>query len=223
MKNEIEDKLRHLLAGNQIIDEPRATYLLVECRKLLERDKSMKKKLPALEFYCNWALHVQLSRAGAQAFLAMINPILTVNANLDQAQHDTLHALLTLDAFRLELRTLLESFGADLSLCDDQGKWISFVHLYSLVIENSELTLEKVPLVSGPATLAVKRVTIRPICSADLADGTGRVYPMSWMVAYEDGRTGQFELSDLGLIGATLTIFDPRSDTKRMAIYEETP
>lgn len=222
-KNEIEDKLRQLLTRDQITDEPRMIYLLAECRKLLEHDKSLKATSPTLEFYCNWALHIQLSRAGAQAFLAKVNSVLTVDGAFDQAQHDSLHALLTFDAFRSELRALLERFGADLSICDEQGKWMSFVRLYSHVVENSELTLEKAPSASGPAALAVKRVTIRPVRHADLADGTARVYPMIWKVEYEDGREGEFELSDLGLIGATLTLFDPSSGITRVATYEETP
>jgi len=211
VKNEIEEKLRRLLKGDQITDEPKVTYLLAECRKLFEHDKSLRATFPTLEFYCNWALHTQLSRAGAQAFLSKVDPILTMNGNFDQAQHDALHALLTLETFRLELRTLLGQIGADQSVCDDQGKWMSFLMLYSHVVENSELTLERTAPANGAAMLAVKRVTIRPIRSADLAEGAARVFPMVWMIEYEDGRVGQFDLSDLGLFGATLTLFDPKS------------
>ncbi len=221
MKNEIEEKLRRLLKGDQITDEPKVTYLLAECRKLFEHDKSLRATLPTLEFYCNWALHIQLSRAGAQAFLSKVDPILTMNGDFDQAQHDALHALLTLETFRLELRTLLGRVGADQSVCDDQGRWMSFLMLYSHVVENSELTLEKIAPANGAAMLAVKRVTIRPIRSADLADGAARVFPMVWMVEYEDGRIGQFELSDLGLLGATLALFNPRSAAATVTTYEE--
>ena len=221
MKNEIEEKLRRLLKGDQIIDEHKVTYLLAECRKLFEHDKSLRIALPTLEFYCNWALHTQLSRAGAQAFLSMVDPILTMNGEFDQVQHDALHALLTLETFRLELRTLLGQIGAHQAVCDDQGKWMSFLMLYSHVVENSELTLEKCAPANGAAMLAVKRVTIRPIRSADLAEGGARVFPMIWIVEYEDGRIGQFDLSDLGLLGATLTLVDPASAAATVTTYEE--
>jgi hypothetical protein len=221
VKNEIEEKLRRLLHKDQITDESKVTYLLVECRKLLEHDKSLKAMLPTLEFYCNWALHIQLSRAGAQAILGKINPILTMQGAFDQTKHDALHVLLTLEAFRVELRTLLERVGANLSICDDQGRWMGFVKLYSHVVENSELTFEKIPSASGPVGLSVKRVTIRPLSSADLDGGVARVYPMIWMIEYEDGQVGQFELSDLGLLGATLTLFDPRSKSASVTTIEE--
>jgi hypothetical protein len=222
VKNEIEEKLRRLLKGDQITDEPKVTYFLAECRKLFEHDKSLRIALPTLEFYCNWALHTQLSRAGAQAFLSMVDPILTMNGEFDQAQHDALHALLTLETFRLELRTFLGQIGANQAVCDDQGKWMSFLMLYSHVVENSELTLEKSAPANGAAMLAVKRVTIRPIRSADdLAEGAARVFPMIWIVEYEDGRVGQFDLSDLGLLGATLTLVDPASAAATVTTYEE--
>ena len=120
-----------------------------------------------------------------------------MNGEFDQAQHDALHALLTLETFRLELRTLLGQIGANQAGCAVQGKWMSFLMLYSHVVENSELTLEKTAPANGAAMLAVKRVTIRPIRSADLAEGAARVFPMIWIVEYEDGRIGQFDLSDI--------------------------
>ena len=153
--------------------------------------------------------------------MSKVDPILTMNGEFDQAQHDALHALLTLETFRLELRTLLGQIGANLSICDDQGKWMSFLMLYSDVVENSVLTLEKTAPANRTAMLAVKRVTIRPIHSADLAGGTACVFPMIWMVEYEDGRIGQFELSNSGLLGATLTLVDPASAAATVTTYEE--
>ena len=100
-------------------------------------------------------------------------------------------------------------------------KWMSFLMLYSHVVENSELTLEKSAPANGVAMLAVKKVTIRPIRSADLAEGAARMFPMIWIVEYEDGRIGQFELSDLGLLGATLTLIDPRLAAATVTKYEE--
>lgn len=209
MQNEIQEKLRRLLAVNQFLDELSVTYLLVECRKLLEHDNSLKANLPTLEFYCNWGLHVQLSRSGAQVFLAKVNPVLTLDGVFNQDQHDALNALLTLDAFRSDLRILLASFGADLSVCDDDARWTSFVHVYSHVVQNSELTLEKTSPGKGPLGLAVKKVTIRPISRIALSREIESVYPMVWIIEYEDGRTGQLELSGLGLSGATVHVFGP--------------
>lgn len=209
MKNEIEEKLRKLLTGDPFADEASVVYLLVECRKLLEHDKSLKATLPTLEFYLNWGLHIQLSRAGARAFLATVSPMLTLDGAFDQTQHDALNALVTLDAFRSELRMLLAGIGADLSICDDFGRWLSFLHLYSHVVENSELVFEESMPAQGPLGLAVKKVIIRPISRVALTREVTGVFPMHWEIEYEDGRTGLLELSHNGLWGATVTVNGP--------------
>src|SRR5579871_731431 len=162
MKNDIELKLRRKLANNLIDDESDVVYLLVQCRKLLEHDPVLKRTLPTSEFYCNWGLHIQLSRSSTQRFLAAVNPVLTIEGVFSHQEHEALNALLTLDAFRSELGSLLTSFGADRTVCTDEGRWMSFLHLYSHVVQDSVLVLEKAASASGPLRLAVKEVTIVP-------------------------------------------------------------
>ena len=144
MKNEIEEKLRRLLKGDQITDEPKVTYLLAECRKLFEHDKSLRATLPTLEFYCNWALHIQLSRAGAQAFLTKVDPILTMNGDWIKAGMMCSMGPSHLETFRSELRTLLGRVGADQSVAMIREDEISFLMLTLTFVQNSELTLEKI-------------------------------------------------------------------------------
>lgn len=213
MKDEIENKIRKLLAGH-IREESQVTYLLVECRKLLEHDETLETKLPTLQFYCNWGLHVRLTRSAAQAFLAAVDPVLTLNGAMSQRQHEMLNALLTFDTFRSELRLLLQQIGADLAICNDYGSWISFVHLYSHVVGDSELVLEKTSPAAGPMGLAVKKLTIVPISRVALTEEVvAVVYPMIWKVEYEDGRIARLDLGNLGLAGATLRLFGPTPES----------
>lgn len=204
---DIQAKLRRLLAGNSISTEAEVVYLLAECRKLLERDPSLKGSSPTLVFYLNWCLHTELSHAGAKKFLMSVNSILTLAPMHTQAEHEVLDSLLTLDAFRVELRSLLASFGADLSICDDTSKWTSFLHLYSQVVQDSQLVLEATPPPSGLMQLAVKRVTVSAVAGDPLVDPGVGVYPMIWMIEYEDGRAGRLELSRFGLAGAVVYLF----------------
>jgi hypothetical protein len=209
MQVDIQKKLRQLLAGDPINDEMSAVYLLVEVRKILEHDQTLKVASPTLEFYCNWGIHVQLDRAGARRFLNDVEPILTMTGALDKAQHEALDALLTLDAFRLELRSLLASFGADLAICDDPYRWDEFLRAYSKVVQDSELSLKGTCVPTGPLGLAVKTVTVRPVAGAQMSDLAIKVYPMVWMIEYEDGRIGRLTLSGFGLLGATVDMFSP--------------
>jgi hypothetical protein len=213
MKNDIEHKLRRKLANNSIDNESDVVYLLVQCRKLLEHDPALKHTLPTLEFYCNWGLHIQLSRASTQRFLTAVNPVLTINGAFNHQEYEACNALLTLDAFRSELGSLLASFGADRTICTDEGLWISFLHFYSHVVQDSKLVLEKTASGSGPLGLAVKKVTIIPISRIAMEREVASVFPMVWQIEYADGRVGQLELSNLGLAGATVQVFGPTPES----------
>jgi hypothetical protein len=209
MKNDIEEKLRLKLANGGINNESDVVYLLVQCRKLLEHDPALKNTSPTLEFYCNWGLHVELDRASTRAFLAKVDPILTINSNCNQQQHEELNSLLTLEAFRLELRSLLSGFGADVSTCDDPHRWNAFLRAYSEVVRDARLTLKGTAAPAGPLQLAVSTVTIHPTPGDPSQDATVKVYPMEWRITYTDGRFGHLEFSQLGLAGAIVTVFGP--------------
>jgi hypothetical protein len=216
MMNDIQEKLRQLLAGGPFNDEPRVTYLLVECRKLLERGRMQNTalpNLPTLNFYCNWALHIQLDQTGAQRFLKAVNEILTLCGNHTSVQQQVFDHLLTLEAFRQELRSLLDSFGADLAICDDPERWRRFLHGYARVVEDADLVLNVAsPMApAGPLNLVVKTVTIHSIAGDVLVDPAERVYPMVWQIDYADGRIGRLTLSQFGLVGAAIEIYSPAS------------
>lgn len=219
MQIDIQEKLHRFLADDPTInDEARVVYLLAQCRKLLEHDKALKNRLPTLDFYCNWALHVQLERSAAQAFLNEVNPILTLNANFNKEQHDAVDSRLTLNAFRSELQSLLACVSADLSICDDASRWTGFLRVYSRVVQDSELAFKGASVPNGPRGLAVKKVTIHPIAGDPPVDhAAAAVYPMLWMIEYADGRIGRLELSQLGLLGATVDLFDPAIAGPRVA------
>ncbi len=207
MQQDIHENLRRLLAGGPIHDDAKVIYLLVDARKLIEHEKTLKRTLRTLEFYCNWGLHVQLNRPSAQAFLDFVKPILTLNAAFSQEQHDAFHTLLTLDAFRLELRSVLPGFGTNLAICDDPECWRGFLRAYSAVVQDTELAFTGNFASSGPLELTVKKVTIRPVLGDQMADPAVKVYPMTWLIEYADGRTGRLELSQFGLLGAAVEIF----------------
>lgn len=209
MQNDIHKKICTLLAGDAITDEVKTVYLLVQARKLFEHDDTLGKSLPTLKFYCNWALHVQLDQAGAKKFLQTVMPVLTLSGAHAQEAHHDFDALLTLAAFRSELRDLLESFGANLAVCDDPVRWADFLRAYSHVVQDAELILTTTSVPSGPLALAVKKVTIRPTSSGTSTDPTVKIYPMLWFIEYADGRIGRLTLSEHGLLGATVDLFAP--------------
>lgn len=69
MQIEIERKLNKYIEDG-CIDEKNVLCILVYIRKLLECKNNKDFKL--IEFYCNWALHIEMSRSGAKDTLKKI-------------------------------------------------------------------------------------------------------------------------------------------------------
>src|SRR5437867_1739661 len=80
----IEEKLNRQLSSKAPVTEARVVYILVLTRKLLERQGELNK-YPMLRFYCDWALHTNMDRAGAQRILRLFDeahPLLCCNQKL---------------------------------------------------------------------------------------------------------------------------------------------
>jgi hypothetical protein len=203
MTNDIIEKIRELLAGAAISDEARAVYLLVQIRKVFQHNQESASLTPTLQFYCDWALHVQMDRRSTQAFLSAVDPILTLQ-NATPEQHSALNDLLTLGALRRELRLFLVGHSLDPSLCDATDQWNNFLQAYSGIVQDSELVLSGSGLSSGPFGLAVQSVTIKTLSGGVLTEECP--YPMEWLARYRDGRTGSLSLSPHGLSGAIMKL-----------------
>ncbi len=207
MKSDIIEKIRGLLTTLPISDEPRTVYLLAQVRKVFEHDRPLRQALPTLQFYCNWALHTKLDRRSAEMFLHAVDPVLTLVGDHTYEAQQRLDALLTLNAFRAELRLFLTHNGLEASISDNDEYWRTFVQTYSRVVEDCEITISGRQQPRGPLALSVNSVTIRPTVGAALTNEGP--YPMEWSIRYEDGRTGTLSLSKYGLLGATVTISSP--------------
>jgi hypothetical protein len=207
MKSEIVQKLQTFLGAGPLDDDCRVVYFLVQIRKLLERSDAPPAQNKTLRFYCNWALHVKLDRnRAAEDFLAEVDPILTLSANLDKSAHDRSDELLTLRLFRSELRTFLSQNGIDTATCDADELWDIFLRAYSNVVENCEI--ESRGSQSAARTgLQVSAVSIMPVRDF-LNFSEARTFPMEWGIRYTDGRRSVLSLSERGLWGATVVLSD---------------
>ena len=150
MKSDIIEKIRGLLTTLPISDEPRTVYLLAQVRKVFEHDRPLRQALPTLQFYCNWALHTKLDRLSAEMFLNAVDPVLTLVGDHTYEAQQMLDALLTLNAFRAELRLFLTHNGLEASISDNDEYWRTFVQTYSRVVEDCEITISGQQQPRGP-------------------------------------------------------------------------
>ena len=215
-QNEIVRKLNERLTRLPITEEETAVYVLTQTRKLLELELAQRQEdakrlgqplapspYPTLGFYCNWAVHTSLDKTPAQEFMNKVMSILTLNGNHTEAEHRELDSLLTMQSFRDELRLFLVANHIHDALCTDEINWGRFLEAYSRVVHDTKLILKGNPTPIGPLKLAVETLTVESVPGADFA--ADRPFPMNWMIAYADGRNARLELSQHGLLGATVT------------------
>src|SRR5271163_3056643 len=108
--NSIAEKLRREL-GKEITTEAQVVYILTEIRKLLERSNE-KTNYFALEFYCSFALHTKMSKAGAKRILERFDkahPFLVrkeeIPRDLEREIDETIH----LKTFERQLKQFLKT------------------------------------------------------------------------------------------------------------------
>lgn len=128
MEEAIVDKLRAELAAG-IASERQVVYSLVEIRKLLERD-GRQSEFTNLLFYCDWATHAVMDRAGAKRFVRMMDAAAAaIIAGGTYTRQ--LAGILSFKSFRVELNLLFKM--KSLSPLDGEP-WRRFLTFYSQVI-----------------------------------------------------------------------------------------
>lgn len=113
MKSEIFEKLNVELSSLPVDSEPRAIYLLVQIRKLLDHAENNSSPL---RFYCNWAVHIRLDHSSAQRMLRKLE-------NMTEAQ---LIKFISLRNLRSELGEFLIQHNLPTNLTDIESNWVKF-------------------------------------------------------------------------------------------------
>ncbi|MCL5432404.1 MAG: hypothetical protein M1484_04965 [Patescibacteria group bacterium] len=125
MKIQIVEKLNRFLNENKMREEHEVVYLLVELRKLLDREReSCHKDLYSLvRFHADWSVHTRKDHitSAMEAIMTKIDDSIDTypkNGNID---------FLLLPEFRSELTQLLGEYGLPCSFCKNDDEWLKFM------------------------------------------------------------------------------------------------
>lgn len=113
MRSEIIEKLGRELSNLPIDTEPRAMYLLVQTRKIMDH---LNDEDNPLRFYCNWVVHVVLKRPSAQRKLETLN-------KMSGAQ---VSKFINLAELRKYLEVFLKEHGLSDALTKTEKYWLLF-------------------------------------------------------------------------------------------------
>jgi hypothetical protein len=113
MKSEILEKLRYELSVLPIDTEPRAMYLLVQIRKMMDH---LNDETNPLRFYCNWVVHVVLNQAAAREKMDTLNKM----------SDGQIAKFINLRELQKHLATFLTEHNLNDDLATTEKYWTSF-------------------------------------------------------------------------------------------------
>jgi hypothetical protein len=138
MKNELIQKIGNVLA-KRITNEKQVVYLLVEIRKLMERD-GYKDEI--LKTFSNWVVHTSLDRkADGSTFILrefdhLIGEIFERKTELKQVEH------ISLSALRNALSRLCSHFGFVAMCLSSLIEWKKFARLYCMIVSECPIVFK---------------------------------------------------------------------------------
>jgi len=176
MKNELVLKIQRVL-DSRITNEPKLVYLLVEVRKLMDRDGYQD---PTLRMFCNWVVHTSLENR-ADGSTLILKEFDKWFADLKEHQKlsiDRKH--ISFGAFRESLMTCFEHFDLSATFTGGVVGWKKFFTLYSSIVSECPIVFTA----SRQTLKYIEKVELRGVARGILV----KEWPMlQWKITLRDG------------------------------------
>ena len=133
MTPEIIIKLNKFLnTHDKFKEECEAVYLMVELRKLLDREHE-RDQFPIIRFYCDWTVHISKDRNQAD-----IEDIMkSFNDGINNPEG--VISFFSLSELRKEMSDLFRTYGLKAELCQDDNNWKHFVDVFIQVLADQPI------------------------------------------------------------------------------------
>lgn len=137
MQIQIIEKLYRFLSEHPMSEEFEIVYLLVELRKLLDREREGggSNPFPLVRFHADWAVHTQKDK-----ITPGIREIMTrIEDSIDVYPKGGIVDFLLLPEFRAELKSLLEKYGLPDQFCNSDKGWGDFMLALTQVLADQPI------------------------------------------------------------------------------------
>lgn len=137
---EIVEKLNTFLGEHApFTEECHVLYLLVEIRKVLDRDSN--RKYPILRFYCNWSVHTD--KDSTQEMEMIMNDIYqdvkdqVTNPSLVSGKTKVI-GFMYMEDLQSEMTKFLQEYQLPISLTE-KGNWLEFIKLLVKILADQPI------------------------------------------------------------------------------------
>jgi hypothetical protein len=178
MKDELLRKIQ-LILDRRISNEGQVVYLLVELRKLMDRDNYED---PLLRTFSNWVVHTSLeNRAdGSTLILCEVDRFMTELYERKKLLPHPEH--ISLGTFRTALIRCFVRFGLSAKFVKDAAEWKKFGKLYCLIVSECPIVF------TAPKTKLkyIEKVELQRVSRGVLV----KEWPVvEWRLTFHDGTT----------------------------------
>lgn len=138
MKEQIVEKLSQFLNERpQIKEEFEIVYLMVELRKLLDRERegNHQNQDSLVRFHADWVLHTDKKHITDP----MKEIMQKIDDSIDTYPKDGNIDFLLLPEFRAELTQLLEKYGLPSDFCKEDNLWLIFINGLTQVLADQPI------------------------------------------------------------------------------------
>lgn len=138
MKAQIVEKLHKFLSERtQIKEEFEIVYLMVELRKLLDREREQNRQNQdsLVRFHADWILHTDKRHITAP----MKEIMQKIDDSIDTYPKDGNIEFLLLPEFRAELTQLLQEYGLPNDFCKQDNLWLDFINGLTQVLADQPI------------------------------------------------------------------------------------
>ena len=193
-RDSILEKLKSELRQD-LTAERQVVYILAEIRKAIEQANDLEN-YQALDFYCSFALHTRMERAGAKRILERFDkayPFWIAKQQLPPELRQEISQTARLDRFRREMKTFLKANDLPTRLFIDSDAWAKFLHLYGNIIDGCELVLKgnRMQLQSIDRVVVHLKVAPNP---HETAFGNQIMFSICWTSHGKDGKSGDYDV-----------------------------
>ena len=138
MKIQIVEKLNKFLSTRQnITEEFEVVYIMVEVRKLLDREREQNKtnKDSLVRFHADWVLHTSKDRITTP----MREIMQKIDDSIDTYPKNGDIDFLLLPEFRTELLQLLDEYNLPNKFCKSDSNWLTFMSALTQVLADQPI------------------------------------------------------------------------------------
>jgi hypothetical protein len=146
-RNAIIDKLDQELKYFPVRRESQLVYLLAEIRKVIEHEREQDPTcFEVLELFCNWALHITISRNSNADRIRMFVKAFDLKEGMeiiDFLRSSFFNEMMQLEVFRKELEIFLHDHQLPCDIARCFRTWSGFIYLYTSVVSEVPLRYSK--------------------------------------------------------------------------------